>query len=176
VHLFNVVSIDARTSYHSDSDSTQVFYYTMFSFTQFIYVSIDVLVGVRERLSLQTWHHNTIYKHTNKHSWCITGWRRLIGCRNLQVIFRQRATNHRALLQKRTYTDKVSVGCSPLCPECSNASPVFIFLFLVFLFWLTRRFSRQRDISTGDALLNVMSRWREKRRVCKKSNPATPPL
>jgi len=32
-----------------------------------------------------------------------TGWRRLIGCLNLQVIFRKTATNYRALLRKMTY-------------------------------------------------------------------------
>jgi len=37
-----------------------------------------------------------------------TGWRRLIGCLKLQVIFRKRATNYRALLWKMTYEDKAS--------------------------------------------------------------------
>ena len=37
-----------------------------------------------------------------------TGWRRHIGCLKLQVIFRKRATNHKALLQKMTYKDKAS--------------------------------------------------------------------
>jgi len=44
-----------------------------------------------------------------------TGWRRPIGCLKLQVIFRQRATNYRALLQKMTYKDEVSYGSSPPC-------------------------------------------------------------
>ena len=44
-----------------------------------------------------------------------TGLRRLIGCLKLQVIFRKRATNCRALLQKMTYEDKASYGSSPLC-------------------------------------------------------------
>ena len=37
-----------------------------------------------------------------------TGWRRPIGYLKLQVIFRNRATNFRALLQKMTYKDKAS--------------------------------------------------------------------
>ena len=37
-----------------------------------------------------------------------TGWRRPIGCLKLQVIFRKRAINHTALLQKITYKDKAS--------------------------------------------------------------------
>jgi len=45
---------------------------------------------------------------------CHTGWRRPIGCLGLQVIFRKRATNYRALLQKITYKDKASYGSSPL--------------------------------------------------------------
>jgi len=37
-----------------------------------------------------------------------TGWRRPIGCLMLQVIFRKRATNYRALLRKTTWKDKAS--------------------------------------------------------------------
>ena len=53
-----------------------------------------------------------------------TGWHRLIGCLELQVIFRGRATNYRALLRKRalhflvqkmTYENKPSYGCWPPC-------------------------------------------------------------
>jgi len=44
-----------------------------------------------------------------------TGWRRPIGCLKLQVIFRKRATNYRALLRKMTYKDKASYGSSPPC-------------------------------------------------------------
>ena len=44
-----------------------------------------------------------------------TGWRRPIGCLKLQIIFRKRATNYRALLRKMTYGDKASCGSSPPC-------------------------------------------------------------
>ena len=44
-----------------------------------------------------------------------TGWRRPIGCLKLQVIFRKRASNYRALLRKMTYEDKASYGPSPPC-------------------------------------------------------------
>jgi len=44
-----------------------------------------------------------------------TGWRRLIGYLNLQVIFRQRATNYWALLRKMTYEDKASYDSTPSC-------------------------------------------------------------
>jgi len=44
-----------------------------------------------------------------------TGWRRCIGCLKLQVSFRTRATNYRALLWKMTSKDKASCGSSPPC-------------------------------------------------------------
>ena len=44
-----------------------------------------------------------------------TGWRRPIECLKLQVIFRIRATDYRALLRKMTYKDKVSYVSSPPC-------------------------------------------------------------
>ena len=44
-----------------------------------------------------------------------TGWRRTIGCLALQVAFRKRATNYRALLRKMTYKDKASYGSAPPC-------------------------------------------------------------
>jgi len=40
--------------------------------------------------------------------YCDTGWRRLIGCLKLQVIFRKRATNYWALLRKMTFKDQAS--------------------------------------------------------------------
>ena len=44
-----------------------------------------------------------------------TGCRRPIECLELQVIFRKRATNSRALLRKITYEDKASSASSPPC-------------------------------------------------------------
>jgi len=44
-----------------------------------------------------------------------TGWRRLIGCLKLQVIFRKRTTNYMALLRKMTYKDTASYDSSPPC-------------------------------------------------------------
>ena len=49
--------------------------------------------------------------HTNYDN----GWRRPIGCFKLQVIFRKRATNCKALLRKITYKDKASYVFSPPC-------------------------------------------------------------
>ena len=44
-----------------------------------------------------------------------TGRRRPIGCLKLLVIFRKRATNHRALLWKMTCEDKASCVTRPPC-------------------------------------------------------------
>jgi len=46
---------------------------------------------------------------------CDIRWPRLIGCLKLQVIFRKRATNHRALLRKMTSEDKALYASTPLC-------------------------------------------------------------
>ena len=50
----------------------------------------------------------------------VTGWRRLIGCLKLQVIFRKRATNYRALLRKMTCKDKASYDSIPSCTLYSS--------------------------------------------------------
>ena len=44
-----------------------------------------------------------------------TGWRRLIRCLKLQVIFCKRATKCRVLLRKMTYEDKASYDLKPPC-------------------------------------------------------------
>jgi len=61
---------------------------------------------------------STEIRRSRKHRFCVlkfplTGWRRLIGCLKLRVIFRKRATNHRALLRKMTYNDKASYDSKP---------------------------------------------------------------
>jgi len=43
-----------------------------------------------------------------------TGWRRLIGCLKLQVIFRKRAAKYRVLLRKMTCKDKASHDTTPV--------------------------------------------------------------
>ena len=47
------------------------------------------------------------------------GWRRPIGSLKLQVIFRKRATNYRALLRKMTYENKASYDSTPPCIHCT---------------------------------------------------------
>ena len=57
--------------------------------------------------------------------WVITGWRRLIGCLNKQVIFRERATNCRALLQKITCKDKASYDSTIPCITIMNIAHTY---------------------------------------------------
>jgi len=62
--------------------------------------------------------HVTLSKPVMSHSWApswSTGQRRPIKCLKLQVIFRKRPTNYRALWRKMTYNDKASYGFSPPC-------------------------------------------------------------
>ena len=49
-----------------------------------------------------------------------TGLRRLIGCLKLQVIFRKRVTNYRAVLQKITSRNKASYDSTPPCTRLST--------------------------------------------------------
>jgi len=53
--------------------------------------------------------------HASAMSYIRTGWRRPIGCLKLQVIFRRRANNYRAVLREMTYTGKASNGSLPPC-------------------------------------------------------------
>jgi len=55
---------------------------------------------------------HTMHKEIHR---CITGWRRSIGCLKLQVSFRRRASNYRALLRKMNYKDKTPYGSLPTC-------------------------------------------------------------
>ena len=46
-----------------------------------------------------------------------TGWPRPVGCLKLQVIFRKRGTNYRALLRKTIYIENASYGPLPPCRD-----------------------------------------------------------
>ena len=64
---------------------------------------------------------------------CRTGWRRPIGCLKLQVNFRKRATNYRALLRKMTYKDKALCESSP---PCIFRTSFYIHITCLFLYTL----------------------------------------
>jgi len=65
-----------------------------------------------------------------------TGWRRPTRCLKLQVIFRKRAANHRALLRKMTYEHKVCYGSSAPLNVHSISWAVFGFCLIYEFNWL----------------------------------------
>jgi len=74
----------------------------------------DLNCNTLQRTCRNTLQHtccNTL-QHTAAHVFS-TGWRRPIGCLQLQVTFRKRATNYRALFREMTYKDNAFYGCSP---------------------------------------------------------------
>jgi len=72
-----------------------------------LYMINDV---IHHPCSSMMWMHRTVLYS----KWC-TGWRRLIGCLKVQVTFRKRATNDRALLREMTHKDKASYDSTPPC-------------------------------------------------------------
>ena len=74
-----------------------------------IHVTHVILFHVHDMCHIHVTHIITFYVYDS------TEWRRLIGCLKLQVIFRKRATNSRALLRKMTYEDKASCDSTPPC-------------------------------------------------------------
>jgi len=62
----------------------------------------------------------------------ITVWRRPIGCLKLQVVFRKRATNYRALMRKITYKDKASYDATPTLAR----ETLYVFINHVCIAWL----------------------------------------
>jgi len=82
------------------SRNTAYIWYVYMVFIHMIY-AIHVIFSY-------VWHYSGTYH-------MCTGWRRLIGCLRLQVIFRKRATNLRALFWEMTYEDKASCDSTPPC-------------------------------------------------------------
>jgi len=66
--------------------------------------------------------YTRVYANSNSYSQYVhsvprmyTGWQRPLECLTLQVIFRKRATNYKALVRTMTYEDKPSYGSLPPC-------------------------------------------------------------
>ena len=113
----------------------------LYTHTLKTYTNVNVYVNT-ERAHMQMLTALGLYTHTYSHTHSLsvtqiyvyiyrsceyadsTGWRRLIGCLKLQIIFCKRATNYRALLRKMTYEDKPSYASSPPCigPGTFNTS------------------------------------------------------
>ena len=79
------------------------------------------------RLHTHNCQQHRLYTHT--------GWRRLIGCLKLQVNFRKRATNYRALLRKMAYEDKASYDSTPLTTKSYHHQATIMCLQCVHLFF-----------------------------------------
>jgi len=62
-------------------------------------------------------------------------WRRPAGCLRLQVIFRKRANNYRALLQVMTSEDKASYGSLPPCKHILTPSHTSRYALKIHAFW-----------------------------------------
>jgi len=69
----------------------------------------EIEIGERDWINIQM---QRLYKHVRGSD---TEWRRPLGYLKLQVIFRARATNYRALLRKMTYKDKAPYDSTPPC-------------------------------------------------------------
>ena len=89
--------------------------------------------------ALLTYTSNTLMLSNNTHLWnlyCGTGWRRLIGSPNLQIIFHKRAIEYRSLLRKMTYKDKGSYESSPPCTTRALSTCIYHILLLTnFVMW-----------------------------------------
>ena len=86
-------------------------------------------------------HGTYIFECVMSHMWMLstwadTGWRRLIGCLNLHVIFRKRATMYRALLRTMHYQNKASYGSSPPC-SAIVVLKVFIYKWVMAHVWMS---------------------------------------
>ena len=83
-----------------------------------------------------------------------TGWRRLIKCLKLQVIFRKRAINYRALLWKMTCKDKASYRSSLPCSPYLRA-PIRLNIWNKINIFprLTKKYPQ--DAATGKLILEI---------------------
>ena len=75
-----------------------------------IFLSLMILSCATNQVIVYTKYSFIQFKRTNY----VTGWRRPIGCLELQVIVCKRADNYMALLRKMTYEDKASYEFTPL--------------------------------------------------------------
>ena len=72
---------------------------------------------INKKKDIQKWpdHERQVLQESRHIKTETTGWRRLIGSSQLQIIFHKRATKYRSLLRKMTYKDKGSYESSPPC-------------------------------------------------------------
>ena len=111
-------------------------------------VCVCVCVCVFDPWQLLLLHYNSFITSSwiqssrrSRISRCVdrTGWRRLIGCLKLQVIFRKRVTNYRALLQKMTYEDTASYDFTPPCSRMSNFLCIVLHWTINWNWWMMNK-------------------------------------
>jgi len=134
---------------HQSSDNQEDFLWALLQkrpMFLIIYTSSDCTIKWQSRGYTLKWHYRCLLRNlriyapqleedvslayiavwvTNWLSRMSIGWRRIIRCLKLQVIFRKRATNYRALLRKTIYEDKTPYASSPPCTSQRGAQPNF---------------------------------------------------
>ena len=114
------------------------------------YIYIDILINLSIYLSIYLYMHTRTHIYICKYIYtrhCLffpthnkaltesqsmerTEWRRPIGCLKLQIIFRKRATNYRALLQEMSFKDKASYGSSPPCIQVCVRMYIYMYVYI----------------------------------------------
>jgi len=99
------------------------------------FMCVTLLIHICHVTNSYVWQHSNTCVASRNHM-CgihvchtapsIRGWRRLIGCLKLQVIFCKRATKYRALLRKMTCKDKAPCDSTPPCTHSYISCDLFI--------------------------------------------------
>jgi len=113
--IVRMVHLSAKETHRSARD--------MYIYKRGIFICKRALY-VRKR-ALCLYEAGSDEEHGDTHG---TGWRRCRGYLKLQVFFRKRATNHRALLQKKIYKDKASCASSPHCIYICRCIQMYVHL------------------------------------------------
>ena len=113
--------------------------------------------------------HGIFTKQKTNRVWNTEG-QKSIGCLRLQVIFRKRATNYRALVRKITYKDEAFNGSSPPCITTFVTGSVWLLLAC-----RTRKRSRAL-LRTSKALLQYwhIKSFLQKSPICAQMSPTGP--
>jgi len=100
---------------------------------------------------------------TREKSVPLTGWWRLIRCLNLNIIFRKRTTNYRALLRETTYEDKITYDSTPPCTTAKwHTCATYIHASFTWKTWLVH--VKNTDLqSVGECADNTQHSFVERR-------------